>query len=622
MNCDGYDSDKDREYLPSSSNKGSSDTSDDEEAEQINIESENAGSSSSNLIKPPKILTRKRQRNPGSWKCNVRKVAHETGKEYLSVRNKIVPAKRIKTTKDCLNKCFYTCQKLITENERQNIFDRYYTLSEHGKRLFLLATTKKFNVERHRKTKTNENSRRKQTFSYYFEVGNQKIQVCKTFYLNTLAISQTPIYTAHLKKDITNIPDAPVQGKHTKFKVSEDDVHFVKLHIESFPHVESHYCRSNTQRQYLDSSLNIKKMYGLYIESCQSSNRQPVKESFYRNIFCNQYNLYFHLPKKDRCDLCEEVKIQRENSMLTKEKIALFEKHIQDKAACREEKNKDRESKTTFLVFDLQNVLTCPRAEVSNFYYKSKLNVYNLTAFLSTTKQVYYSLWHEGLMGRTGNDLASALIKILDAVFKDNQSLTSLVLWSDSCVPQNRNSIMSAAISIFIKDHPNIQFITMKFSTPGHSCNQEIDSVHSCIEKVLKKTEYYSPLSLLRILLKVNSKRPYKIMQLNENDFKDYKICASLYNYKSVPFSQVAALKFSKSAFEVEYKITHAHENWEKVSIRDYRPTRSDAASNNINMQPRLSVNKTVPQAKIDAIKSMYKWMPEVDQAYFKTILP
>lgn len=75
---------------------------------------------------------------------------------------------------------------------------------------------------------------------------------------------------------------------------------------------------------------------------------------------------------------------------------------------------------TPYLVFDLQNVLSCPHAEVSNFYYKSKLNVYHFTAILSSTKQVYSCLWNEVLLGRGGNDIASALVKILEAVYEDN----------------------------------------------------------------------------------------------------------------------------------------------------------------------------------------------------------
>ena len=35
---------------------------------------------------------------------------------------------------------------------------------------------------------------------------------------------------------------------------------FVKLHMESFPELESHYCRKRTLRKYVDSNLNVTKM--------------------------------------------------------------------------------------------------------------------------------------------------------------------------------------------------------------------------------------------------------------------------------------------------------------------------------------------------------------------------
>lgn len=628
MDCDGDDSDKDRDYVPS--DEASEDSDDSLNNVHPHVCADEVILNETERAKPPrsdlsKKLKRKRQRNPSTWKSNVRKTAHDSGKEYISVRKKVVPAKRIKTVKDCQTKCMYKCQQLITEDERKHIFEHYYTLNEHGKRLFLLATSKQFSAERRRKNKNSDNSRRKKTFTYHFQIGSENIQVCKMFYLGTLAISQTPVYTAHSNKDIfSNIPKTPTQGKHIKYKIPEEDVNFVKVHIDSFPTVESHYCRANTQRKYLEPSLNIKKMYSLYTELCTASNKPPVKESFYRNIFCNEFNLHFHVPKKDRCDLCEEMKIKlQEDNLLGAEQKTIFDRHLEEKNASRIEKNRDRENRNTFLVFDLQNVLSCPHAEVSNFYYKSKLNVYNLTALLSSTKQVYCALWNESLMGRSGNDIASALLKILEAVFKDNRDLTSLILWSDSCVPQNRNSLMSSAIALFMRRNPNIESIVMKFSTPGHSCNQEIDAVHSCIERVLKKSEYYSPLSLIRLLLKVSSRNPYRVIQLKEVDFVDYKSYAIQFNYKIVPFSQVVALKFSKSIFEIEYKVSHANNEWKKVSIRDYRPSRTNSAKKQIKEPVRSSITKSLlPQNKVEAIKSMFKWMPEVDKAYYVAILP
>nr|CAH7743760.1 unnamed protein product [Callosobruchus chinensis] len=190
---------------------------------------------------------------------------------------------------------------------------------------------------------------------------------------------QTPVYTAHSKNDISNIPETPKVGKHLKHKIPDEDINVVKEHIESFPKVESHYCRSNTQT--------------------------------------------------DRCDVCEEVKLKKKENTFNAEKNQEYEKHIEEKEATRNEKRKDRESGEACLVFDLQNVLSCPKAKITNFFRKRKLTLYNLTAILSSTKQVYCAEWHELLMGRSGNDLAtSALIRILEAVFAGNRNLNNLIL--------------------------------------------------------------------------------------------------------------------------------------------------------------------------------------------------
>lgn len=293
------------------------------------------------IQKGVKKKSRKRKRDPKTWKSNIRKKAHDEGKEYISVRKKIVPAKHVTNKKDCLYHCSYECQKFITEEERGKIFQQYYTLNETEKKIFLISTTKKFSVQRHRKGKNKVNSRRKYTFCYFFNVCGQDIQVCKIFYLGTLNISQTPIYNAHLGKDFeSNTPKKNQQGKHVKHKILDEDRNLVKMHIENFPKVESHYCRANTSREYLDSNLSIAKMYLLYVEFCTSKNKQPVKESYYRFIFCNEYNLFFHTPKKDRCDLCEEVELLKKENRLTDKKNEEYLMHTTEKNACRNEKKK------------------------------------------------------------------------------------------------------------------------------------------------------------------------------------------------------------------------------------------------------------------------------------------
>ena len=53
----------------------------------------------------------------------------------------------------------------------------------------------------------------------------------------------------------------------------------------------------------------------------------------------------------------------------------------------RDEMKKEIDSKTLVLCFDLQNLIGLPRGNVSCFFYKRKLNVYNLPAHASNGKE-------------------------------------------------------------------------------------------------------------------------------------------------------------------------------------------------------------------------------------------
>ena len=87
-------------------------------------------------------------------------------------------------------------------------------------------------------------------------------------------------------------------------------------------------------------------------------------------------------------------------------------------------------------------------------------------------------------MGRSGDDIASALVKIIKEVCVDNPSTKKIILWSD-CVAQNKNSHLSYALLDFLKTNEKIESIDHKFSVPGHSLMQEVDAIHSAIEKHL-----------------------------------------------------------------------------------------------------------------------------------------
>ena len=49
-------------------------------------------------------------------------------------------------------------------------------------------------------------------------------------------------------------------------------------------------------------------MYELYHEKQSKKNKPFVKSTYYRFIFCTEFNLSFHRPKKDLCKTCEKFK--------------------------------------------------------------------------------------------------------------------------------------------------------------------------------------------------------------------------------------------------------------------------------------------------------------------------
>lgn len=99
------------------------------------------------------------------------------------------------------------------------------------------------------------------------------------------------------------------------------------------------------------------------------------------------------------------------------------------------------------------------------------------------------------------------------------------------------------ALKRFMKDN-NIDEIIQKYSCPGHSAIQEVDNIHSHIEKVLRVREVFSPVSLVRVLKNVRRKAPFKIIQMQGHHFTDYQREVIGMKFHQVPFTKVKCLRY------------------------------------------------------------------------------
>ena len=140
-------------------------------------------------------------------------------------------------------------------------------------------------------------SRRKYSREYYVKNGPVSEQVCKSAFISIHGISNGRLDCA-IKAQVKSggSPHTDERGCHTPGnKTSDDDIAFIKQHIESFPRYQSHYSRGdNPHGKYLNPDLSIAKMYELYKEECQTEKRDTIcSERLYRKTFNERFNLSF-----------------------------------------------------------------------------------------------------------------------------------------------------------------------------------------------------------------------------------------------------------------------------------------------------------------------------------------
>ena len=194
------------------------------------------------------------------------------------------------------------------------------------------------------------------------------------------------------KRKVNNDNGPKMDGRTAARKVaSERRRKIVREFLTSLPKVESHYCRAQSDKLYLepiwDSRAHVYREYKAY---CNERNEKPVDDRVFADE-CNDLKLGIFSPRKDQCDLC--VGFANKNPEITDE---MYETHRKRKDEARNAKKQDTENPATKFVFtmDVQAVLICPLMKASALYYKSKLIVHNFTIYITplNPKTFYYNI--------------------------------------------------------------------------------------------------------------------------------------------------------------------------------------------------------------------------------------
>lgn len=126
----------------------------------------------------------------------------------------------------------------------------------------------------------------------------------KFFFKNTLSITDRPIRRVLEKRNVTTdrMIDLEKRGKHGKHhKVDENIKIAIRNHIKSIPKMESHYCRKDSIREYIEGDKTLADLYRNYCDQNKKPHANYLMNSW---IFNSEFNIAFHRPKKDQFENC------------------------------------------------------------------------------------------------------------------------------------------------------------------------------------------------------------------------------------------------------------------------------------------------------------------------------
>lgn len=552
---------------------------------------------------------KKRLVHKENWCVVQRKKCKNEGKTYTNKKGKQIAEKVI--GQPCGEKCRYKCTENYDLKQREAIFSKFWELGDRNKHWnFVIKYTKK--IKKRRNTTEITKHKRLYTYVYYLPTADKATKrVCKQMFLSTISSGERIITTAWKKYDGIAALEEDKRGKydHKPRVIDEMMIQSVKDHVNCLDRVDSHYARKDSKKLYLNNIKSASQMYKLYVEWYDSNKyTNQANKRQYRDIVNTNFNLAFHKPKKDLCEVCH---IFANNQFPTEEEKQSFLEHQAQKKKARTLKQADKTEacenpEIIAATFDFQKVLQSPFGEVGIFYYKRKLNSYNFTLFELGNKTATCYMWHEGTAKRGANEVSSCLYDFIKV--NAEKGVKEFKFWSDNCAGQNRNRIVFALYLLVSKEFGVT--ITHRFMEKGHTQN-EGDSVHALIERESERRIIYDPDEWFCLVRWAKTEGiPYNVREMTSREFYNFKDLLTNRNWvkdernEKVKWTQIREVRVVGKIFDrIEYKYDFDDEPKTLVVLRSTK--RNTQRHNDFKISQAYESPVLIPIAKYKDLNDM-----------------
>ena len=465
--------------------------------------------------------------------------------------------------------------------------------------------------------------------------------VCRQAFMRIHGITSGRVQ--HIAYYAQNSPTPPIdkRGKHANPRATTEEVkQQIHQHIMSFPTIESHYGRekSTKGRKFLSSHLSVAQMHELYLESYEpeihaklkrGESAQPlVKYEYYLEYFNTNFNFSFGLPKSDTCATCDELNVKISDSANSEEKHKYQDqkqKHLRESqqfyTELRTSTAMAKENDNIACVsFDFEQNLPLPHIPTNDIFYLRQLWLYVFGIHECGKNLGSMYAWPESVASRGANEVVSCL----DHYFKSLEGINTLMLFSDSCGGQNKNSIVMHFLFSLIQ-LGRFRHIQHFFPVRGHSFLPSDRDFAKTEGKKRKVERIYIPEQWYDVIHSAKKSKPFTVVSVTREMIYDYQSHFSKFLKKTVT-KKGEKMKI-QGGMLFEYSCEHPKEVWIKYSLFEenwhkFALEKKGVPKVTFPSELAYSGPLMLNSAKVDDLKKIvYKFVPRDCRSFYDAII-